>query len=382
MRFPRWAYFYLPAFLTETALVINQLAEPIYALDRWHASPLALGMLGMGNGGGYALLAIAAGWLSDRTGRRGWMLLGTGSFIVLGFLLPLCRNQELFIALAAMQMTLLAFLWAPYMSLLSETTAPEQLSRTLSRYNISWCLGSTVGAALAGWVYDRISHAAPFYFSAGLVCVSFAIQLAGRPGPVIKAGEQTRMDRPRVMALTKQAWLALVGVFFVVSMLTYLFPKLALTPRYHMDATLITTLHGVRTAAMLAVFALMGVTTRWHFRQWPLNACFGMLLALMALMPLVPSGWVFLLPFAVFGVSTGIAYGLSAYYSMLSPVGRGAVVGTHETFLSSGQTFGPIFGGVVIWMTGDPAAPFWAGLLPIGALWLAAIRLAPRGLKS
>ena len=376
---PRWLHTFIPAFVTEAAMMTALLAEPIYAMEHFKASPLALGVLGMGNAGGYALLVIAAGWISDRTGRRRWMLLGTVSQIILGLLLPHVHRLGTFIALACAQMTLLAFFWPCYMSLISETTPHERLSRILSRWNMSWCSGAILGSALSGLLYDRVGPAAPFYVAAALVSVSLVIQLTVHPGPRVPAAAHGHhIDRPRVASLRRQAWLVVVANFFVIGLLIYLFPKLAEGPRYRLGATAISTLHGLRMGGMLLTFALMSLTARWHFRQWPVNLCFGLMLVMMALTAAAPAAWAFLAPFAIFGVTTGIAYGLSAYYSLLSPESRGAVVGIHEAFLSSGSTVGPIFGGWMIALTGRPEAPFWIGMAPIALLWWICQWLIPR----
>ena len=351
------------------------LAEPIFAMNQLHATPLQLGLMGMANGGGYALLAVAAGWISDRTGRRRWMLVGIASQIVILMILPHCRQVGWFIALAATHTTLLALFWPPFMSLFSETLPQERLSRALGRYNISWCLGGIIGSALSGRLYDRLGPAAPFHFGALVVFGTLLVHLCVHPGAKVPHETPHTLERPRVAALMRQAWLLLIGNFFVVSLLMYLFPKLAETPRFSLGATFITSLHGLRMGAMLLTFAAMGATAHWHFRQWPVHVCFVLMLGMLALTALAEASWFFVIPFAFFGVTTGIAYGLSAYYSMLAPAGKGVLVGIHEMFLSSGSTLGPIFGGFMVWASGRPEAPFWAGLAPLALFWLLCVRL-------
>lgn len=369
MRIPRSVYFYGPAFLTECGLLSMWLAEPVHALKHFGASPLTLGLMGMFSSGGYALIALLAGWLSDKTGRRRWILASAAFQILSGLLLPYCRELWQFVFLAALHTTMLGFFWAPFMGLFSESTPHDQLSRALGNYNISWCLGGIMGSVLSGTLYDHLGPAAPFWFGSALMACALIILTSSRPAKLAELQEHPLGNSPLAPLYLRQAWALLISNFFVMGMMIYIFPKLAEIPALAISATGISLLHGVRMTAMLLTFALMGSTVFWHFRQFPVHLCYLLMLLIMIAMGLINLPWVFILPFVGFGVATGIAYGLSAYYSMLAPESKGSLVGVHEAFLSLGSTCGPIFGGMVIILTGQPAMPFWIGLIPMILLW-------------
>ena len=126
---------------------------------------------------------------------------------------------------------------------------------------------------------------------------------------------------------------------------------------------------------MLAMFALMSITTAWHFRLWPFHLCFALVVLMMLAVAWATAAWMFVLPFVVLGMTTGAAYALSLYYSLASPDRRGAMAGNHEALLAIGSMFGPIFGGAIMRFSGRPDWPFWLSIIPIGLIWLWAIRL-------
>src|SRR5207244_1564636 len=115
----------------------------------------------------------------------------------------------------------------------------------------------------------------------------------------------------------------------------------------------ISRLHAVRMTAMLLTFALMGATAGWHFRHYPFALAYALMISMMAAIALLYRGWAFTLPFAALGVMMGIAYGLSAYYSMLSPSGKGAKIGINEMVLNLGGIVGPVFSGALIKWSGN-----------------------------
>ena len=373
MRIPRWIYFYLIAFLTEGAMLCMMLAEPIYALRHFHATPLQLGILGTAGGGSYALVALLAGWMSDRTDRRTWILYGAAVQVAAGVLLPFCPNLTSFIVLAALHTAMMGCFWAPLMGLFSETTPHHLLSRRIGRWNISWSSGSVFGLLLSGYLYDHLSPVAPFLAGAAVMAGVTAVVASSRPHGRRIAREEHPPRHPRGRYFMHQAWLLLVSNFFVASLLLYIFPQMAQSPPFALSAEAIGQLHGLRQAVMMLTFALMGATVHWHFRHLPLHACYGVIVLMMVVTALIRWEWAFVLPFAAFGVATGVAYGLSVYYSMLSPEANGVAIGIHEMLLSLGGTIGPIFGGAMISLSGRTTMPFWAGIAPLALVWAAAV---------
>jgi hypothetical protein len=130
-------------------------------------------------------------------------------------------------------------------------------------------------------------------------------------------------------------------------------------------------------------FILAGIATpRWRERYFPFHVCFVLMLASLAGLILargLDSLW---LPFALIGFAGGFAYSASAYYSMTSPDGRGAMMGTHEMLLSGGNLLGPLYAGAVLAITSTSAWGLAAMLPPLVIVWVAIILLTNPKLKK
>lgn len=389
MTVPRRLFFYMPALLTECSLMLLWLAYPIYAVDRFGASPAATGLLGMVNGAGYAFVALAVGRLCHRIDRRLWMLGGAVCQVASGLLLAWAPTLEWFVVLVALQGATLGFFWAPYMSYFSEKVAPQRLSRALGMFNMSWCIGGMIGAFASGLLYERLAPAAPFLAQAAVMLATVLVVAAARflglsreingsaqSGNAIPPGME---PHPRARLFIRKAWLALAATFFAFSGIIYLFPDLARAEPLTLSAEAISRLHGLRALTMLLAFALMGATAGWHYRSAPLHAVFGLIFFSLFGIAFIRHPLGLALPFAALGIATGMGYGLSAYYSMHLPQTRGANIGIHEFLLSMGSTLGPIFGGLVAQLSRRPDLPFIWSALPVALLWLAFFRIYHRG---
>lgn len=368
MRIDRNIYFYVPAFFVECAAIMLVVTQPIDARDRFAASGLQLGLLGMLGNGGYAAMALVAGRLSDRTGRRPWLLVGLVSQIALALLLSRTRGFTSLLIVSTLQLTLLGCWWAPFMGFMSETAHPAALGKILGKFNVSWCLGAMLGSAINVLLFKHFGTRGPYIGAAFFFAVALAIVAVGRPiGRAVADGAEFEIH-PRAGHYKALAWLALASNFFVGGMMIYLFPGLAGTQTNPLVPETISTLHVLRFAAMLATFAAMGRGARWHFSPVPYHISYGLLIA-MLLLTAIPAGpGMLALPFIGVGVALGMAYMLSIYYSTLEAE-KGANLGFHEALLALGSTTGPIYGGLIMKFTGRPATAFWLGALPIAAVW-------------
>lgn len=367
MRIDRRIYFYVPAFFVECAAFMLAVAQPIDAGYRLGADGFQLGLLGMLSNGGYAAMALWAGRLSDRTGRRPWLLAGLGAQIALAPLMALTRNFTQLLAVTTLQLTLLGCWWAPFMSFMSESARPAVLGKVLGRFNVSWCLGAMLGSAANVWLFTRFGTRGPYLGALCFFAPALAIVGCFRPQGRLADGGCDE-PHPSVGRFKILAWLALAANFFVGGMMIYLFPRLAGTQARPLVPETISLLHVLRFAAMLATFALMGRSTRWHFSPVPYHVSYGLLVATLLLTATLGGPGLLALPFVGVGVALGMAYMLSIYYSTLEAE-KGANLGFHEALLALGATTGPIYGGLLMKITGRPAAAFWLGALPMAAVW-------------
>lgn len=129
---------------------------------------------------------------------------------------------------------------------------------------------------------------------------------------------------------------------------------------------------------MLA-FELLRRWSGWHYRPGLLMAAFGMAMAGFAGMMLAPSLAVHLMAQVLFGLSIGLLYQSSLFYSMAGSEEKGTHGGFHESFIGLG-----IASGATLAFAGDRLAPqhpaFSVGLvwMVMGLGLLAVWRLASR----
>src|SRR5262249_27056065 len=135
----------------------------------------------------------------------------------------------------------------------------------------------------------------------------------------------------------------------------------------------------VRTAA----FELLRRWTWWHYRWGFLCLCYGIAMGSFVGIALAPTLPALLVAQVLFGLSGGLIYQSSLFYSMAGSEAQGAHGGFHESFIGLGTMLGPLiaYGGARV-APGNAALPIWLvlGLMLCGGVGLFAIGL--RHLRS
>ena len=378
MRIPRLLYFMLPAFLTELALFMTWIATPIYAIQRFEADAAMLGLMGALTWGCYGAVAVFAGWLSDRTGRMRWLGIGLAASGATILLMPQMPSLGLLMLTAILSTAMLGFFWAPLQSMLSETTTPRRLIRELMVFNLGWSCGTILASSLVTYCLKRGNPDFIFYMAGIFMLLSMVLVLAFRPRVLPLGPNENLTPDPRAPRLKLICWVALFGNFFLINMLIYVFPKIALTPDFAMSEASIGQLQLVRTCALASCFVLMALCSMWRFRLWPLHLCFGLMLLLTTLIASSPGFWGLALAFAALGVTGAASYAMSAFYSMLSVQNKGATMGMHELLLSSGNMLGPLVAGGVLQATGNARTALLSAVAPLLGIWMVALWLQMR----
>ena len=127
-------------------------------------------------------------------------------------------------------------------------------------------------------------------------------------------------------------------------------------------------------------FDLLRRWSGWHYRPGLLMASFGVAMVSFAGMMLAPSLPVHLLAQVMFGLSIGLLYQSSLFYSMAGSEEKGTHGGFHESFIGLG-----IASGATLALVGDRVAPQTPGLsvllvwavmaLGLATIWRIARRL-------
>lgn len=148
------------------------------------------------------LLAIPAGLLADRLGRR--PLLFGGILVLAGssLLIPFSPGPLTMAAVYLLFGAGLAAFTPTMMSCVADVAPPSHLGRAYSWYTTAVYVGMTFGPAAGGWLGRSLGLGRVFFFSAGLIFLSFlcAAAFLPRPAAACHAGEKARSVR-RSLAL-------------------------------------------------------------------------------------------------------------------------------------------------------------------------------------
>ncbi|MBI2298121.1 MAG: MFS transporter [Armatimonadetes bacterium] len=356
--------FIYAAFLMDFSIGVVMLAGTWLAIALG-ASPTVLGLLGAVASLSYTAGCLFSGRLSDRFGRRPLLLFGCGLTIVawLGYAVV---SRPWQIGLIAMPAGLgMALYWPPYQAWLAELTGGgrRELNGVLGLFNVFWSCGLMLGPVAAGLLWPLWHPLAFLVGGVGIVLVML-IALTTPNGADHRAvvGEElpeTEPEAPHDLAgvYLRLAWLGNFAASFALGASRTLFPKLAVNLHYSDRAV------GVVVAALnggqFLIFLLGRVTTRWHYRRWPLYA--GQSLALCGMLLAAATGNVALfgLAFLAAGMASGTGYLGSLFYSLHGhQESRGGKAGLHEAILGSGMLLGPLCGGLVADWSGSLRAPY------------------------
>lgn len=248
--------------------------------------------------------------------------------------------------------------------------APSRLStpQRLGLYNITWSFAGAVGLFLGSpifaWQPDAVLWIPACLEGAALAWLWAGLRRAPAPDslPPPNAHRGDALPKRVKQRFMHIAWLANASSYFYQAGLTALLPFLAaglgLTP-----AAGIALSSSLLFARALA-FVGFSAWERWHYREWAnLVSCLAMPASLAVIffgssVPVVLAG------FLCMGVTVGLAYYMSIYYTLDFGDEKGKHGGLHESVLGLGMWFGPLVGAV--------AAHFGGGAV-VAQVWLVAL---------
>jgi MFS transporter, DHA1 family, multidrug resistance protein len=171
MRAPRSSGQLLPLYISIFVTVLGfSLVAPIfpkYATDLG-ASYTFLGVIISSYGGIQLLTQVPIGRLSDRLGRKPFLLMGLLTFASMPPLYIYATNAYFLIPIRLIGGMGASAVWPIAMAMIIEQVEPSARGRAMGWYNAAFYSALAVGPAIGGALYDLFGLAAPFYFWAGL----------------------------------------------------------------------------------------------------------------------------------------------------------------------------------------------------------------------
>jgi predicted MFS family arabinose efflux permease len=267
------------------------------------------------------------------------------------------------------------FVWPTLEALVSDGVCAGVLPKNIGIYNIVWSAGMAAMYFFGGTLYETLGHASIFWLPALVHGGQFLIVLrlgknpvpmvtsappaAATPSPDMGAAEQPVSPR----SFLHMVWLAIPFSYIGITTVMAVIPALATT--LGLSTAQAGLFCSIWMFARLGTFAALWQWTGWHYRfRWLLAAFVG-LTAGFSLLLLSHNLGLLVAAQAVFGVSVGLIYYSSLFYSMDVGQSKGEHGGLHEAMIGSGICLGPAVGALSLCLA--PGVPN-AGAVTVTAL--------------
>jgi predicted MFS family arabinose efflux permease len=281
----------------------------------------------------------------------------------------------------------ICFTWPTLEALVSDGAGDDVLPKNIGIYNVVWAASSSAMYFIGGTLYEVLGHDSIFWLPAiihGGQCL-IVLRLGKNPVHAAPAAPPAMAPHPPESAalarsvsprtFLRMVWLAIpfsyVGITTVVAIVPGLAKTLGLSTA---QAGLFCS---IWMFARLATFIALWQWTGWHYRfRWLLGAFVG-LTASFSLLLLSHDLGALVAAQAVFGVSIGLMYYSSLFYSMDVGETKGEHGGLHEAMIGSGICLGPAVGALSLYLApGSPNAGAYTvtALLACGLAGLIGLR--------
>ena len=337
---------YLTIFLISTAYGTITFLLPVYA-EGLGATYIELGLLGSIGSVVYTVMTLLTGLMLDRFEKVRFFLV----FTAFGALVPVLfsltsRVPELFVLRGLLGVVSAAF-WVTACTLTADISPPEELTKSVVRYNVSWISGFVAGPILGGIVSDRYGFPALFVLVATLILPSvllIATRLSGRVTfRAVSGGIWKGFASLRPLAL---AYITIIPYAIVLGIYMAILPG-------HMGVL------GISASAIGLLLTMtnsvrgLGFLSSERWVRWGTRRSLWVSSILMSgalfLVSKSNSIWEFALPLALYGFAGGIITPVILdYIAHESPSETlGASMGLHEFVYGVGMSLGPIVGGAI-----------------------------------
>lgn len=282
----------------------------------------------------------------------------------------------------------MCFTWPALEALMSDGATNHGLQKNIGIYNLVWAGAMASMYCIGGKLYESLGRNSIFWLPAMIHVGQFLIVLrlgrdAFQPASAAPHAVAPHLVEPpssvcpsRGHAFLRMAWFAIPFSYVGITTVNAVIPSLATALK------LTTAQAGLFCSlwmfARLGTFAVLWRWSGWHYRfRWLLGgfvglvAGFTLLLLSRNLGPLVVAQ-------LVFGVSIGIIYYSSLFYSLDVGETKGEHGGLHEAMIGAGSCMGPAVGALSLCLIpGSPDASAYAvaALLACGLASLIGLRV-------
>lgn len=307
----------------------------------------------------HGLVYVPASWLAGRFAQRsGYFLSLRLGFAVMTVILVVGAWTAGSVAMQFVVVGLwtagMAFTWPTLEALVSEKASPSRLPKLIGLYNVIWAGTAALAYFTGGAIVETFGWQTIYWLPAlcHLLMIGGAtwVAKAYRRAEAMPVAQEAAVippplnPRPIAKARTflRLAWLANPLAYVAINSLLPVIPKVAdtlgLTPMFAGFVC------SVWLFARLQAFAILWMWPGWHYKfGWLYGAYLATILSFLAIL-LIPLLWVVVAAQIIFGLSVGLVYYSSLFYSMDAGEAKGEHGGLHEAAIGAGIFIGPAVG--------------------------------------
>ena len=313
------------------------------------------------------------GILSDRWGRRVWLLIGAGFFAAMPFLYRFISTPEQLLVIRLIHGLATAIYGPVTLAYIAEISRKEKTAEDIGWFQMARSGGYIVGPALAGWLLLSLNATAVFTIIGLISCVVFL--------PILNLPETRRRERRKRKPIyqhiknairdggqTAAVWLTggLEAVTFIA-----LYTLKAFLPIYALEAGVSVVLVGLYFSLNEAVHVVgkpFGgrLGDRWGYLP-TISLGMLMLAASLPLVRILDQGLLFLFPAALMGLAQALIFpaAIALVSDRINPEHLGAGMGLIGMMQNFGKVAGPVLGGLTITALGYDATLLCLSLMLI-----------------
>lgn len=365
---PKW-YLQVVQVGQSVATTMILYGQPYYAKQSLGWSPSTIALTQVAVGALTAVGSVLGGRVIEREGTRASLrrgLYGLVAGALAGWVLPEGWNMLVAIVLVA---GFQGFIWPAIEAALTRGEPQERVQHLVGVYNLGWSGASGLAFFLTTPLMSAFGLRAMFALPLMLYLVNLMLVWKVLPDYDRIPDEHHTVVDPEGVELTPQqrrafrllGWLANPMAYVAMNVIVTYNPVVA--QRMGVSFATASSWFSLWFYVRMAAFELLRRWSGWHYRPNLLFAAFGVTMLSFAGMMLAPSLGVHLVAQVLFGLSIGLLYQSSLFYSMAGSPEKGAHGGFHESFIGLG-----IATGASMAFLGDRLAPQHP-MLSVALVW-------------
>jgi MFS family permease len=327
---------------------------PIYA-ENLGASGIAIGMMIAGFSISRGVLQPFMGGLSDRHGRKRFMLAGLFLYALIGLAFPLATSVEHLVVIRIVHGVGSAMIAPIAMSYVGDLAPPEEEGRYMGMFNIALFSGIGFGPIIGGVFKDSLGFDSAFYAMTALSAGSLALLFLVIPSD---SESPTRRDVPPILTTMRRMSrnIRVMGVLLarmstmVIVVPTFAFLPILMTRFMDSSGTEIGIVIASRTLTNAALQVPAGRIVDSMNKVNVLVAGSLVVVASTFVIPFADTFFQLILIFVVMGAGEAFVAPTLGAFAMIEgrTYGQGAMMGVFNMSMSGGILVGSLSAGVLV----------------------------------